>query len=202
MTGSNDGSLLFEQTAGFQWGAQLKLFDLAIESVRVLNERGESGIRSDILAEILNTPKRRVYDVIAVLKALGQVTTTRKFDGTIVTWIDTTKGFVPRVTYDDLKIQLDKESSERKMLQVQVAELKEQVRISKTKLRRETLPVETSDKTEFNTTQLRVRALSSNGVKRVEHSGIEVLIETHEPGLVVDPEEKKVDEQEAIIKNL
>lgn len=180
----------------------MKLFDLAIESVRVLNERGESGIRSDILAEILNTPKRRVYDVIAVLKALGQVTTTRKFDGTIVTWIDTTKGFVPRVTYDDMKIQLDQESSERKMLQVQVVELKEQVRISKTKLRRETLPVETSDKTEFNTTQLRIRALSSNGVKRVEHSGIEVLIETHEPGLVVDPEEKKVDEQEAIIKNL
>ena len=62
--------------------------------------------------------------------------------------------------------------------------------------------VETSDKTEFNTTQIRVRALSSNGVRRVEHSGIEVLIETHEPGMVVDPEEKKVDEQEAIIKNL
>lgn len=192
----------FELTAGFQWGAQLKLVDLAIESVRVLKERGESGIRSDILAEILDTPKRRVYDVIAVLKAVGQVTTTRKFDGTIVSWIDRTKGFVPREIFEDLKIQLDLESSERKTLQVQVAELKEQVRISKTKLRRETLAVETSNKTEFNTTQLRVRALSSNGVRRVEHSGIEVLIETHEPGMVVDPEEKKVDEQEAIIKNL
>ncbi len=192
----------FEQTAGFQWGALLKLVDLAIESVRVLKDRGESGIRSDILAEILDTPKRRVYDVIAVLRAIGQVTTTRKFDGTIVTWIDRTKGFVPQVTYEDLKIQLNQESSERKTLQVQVAELKEQVRISKTKLRRETQAVETSNKTEFNTTQIRVRALSSNGVKRVEHSGIEVLIETHEPGMVIDPEVKKVDEQEAIIKNL
>jgi len=180
----------------------MKLFDLALESFRVLKERGDSGIRSDILAQTLNTPKRRVYDVIAILRALGQVTTTRKFDGTIVSWIDRTKDFVPRVTYDDLKIQLDQESAERKALQVQVVELKEQVRISKTKLRRETLAVETSDKTEFNSTQLRVRALSSNGVKRVEHSGIEVLIETHEPGMVVDPEEKKVDEQEAIIKNL
>jgi uncharacterized secreted protein with C-terminal beta-propeller domain len=180
----------------------VKLVDLAIKSVRVLKERGESGIRSDILAEILDSPKRRVYDVIAVLKAVGQVTTTRKFDGTIVTWIDSTKGFVLREIYEDLKIQLDLESSERKTLQVQVVELKEQVRISKTKLRRETLAVETSNKTEFNTTQIRVRALSSNGVKRVEHSGIEVLIETHEPGMVVDPEEKKVDEQEAIIKNL
>ena len=66
----------------------MKLVDLAVEAIRVLKERGESGIRSDILAEILDTPKRRVYDVIAVLRAVGQVTTTRKFDGTIVTWID------------------------------------------------------------------------------------------------------------------
>ncbi|MFW9812063.1 MAG: hypothetical protein ACFFF9_06340 [Candidatus Thorarchaeota archaeon] len=180
----------------------MKLVDLARESVKVLQERGEEGIRSDILAETLDTPKRRVYDIIAVLKALGQVTTTRKFDGTIVTWVDMTKDYVPRQAHDDLKVVMDQESSERKKLQVQVAELKEQVRISKSKLRRETQAVETSDKTEFNTTQIRVRALSSNGVKRVEHSGIEVLIETHEPGMVVDPEERKVDEQEAIIKNL
>ena len=97
---------------------------------------------------------------------------------------------------------MDQESSERKNLQVQVAELKEHVRISKTKLRRDIQSVETTNKTEFNTTQIRVRALSSNGVKRVEHSGIEVLIETHESGMVVDPEEQKVNEQEAIIKNL
>ncbi|MHA2024744.1 MAG: hypothetical protein ACW98U_02490 [Candidatus Thorarchaeota archaeon] len=180
----------------------MKLVDLAEESVKVLKERGEEGIRSDILADTLNTPKRRVYDVIAVLKALGQVTTTRKFDGTIVTWVDRTKDYVPRQTHEELKVLMDLESTDRKKLQVQVAELKEQVRISKTKLRRETQAVETSDKTEFNTTQIRVRALSSNGVKRVEHSGIEVLIETHEPGMVVDPEERKVDEQEAIIKNL
>jgi hypothetical protein len=180
----------------------VKLVDLARDAVNVLQERGEEGIRSDILAATLNTPKRRVYDVIAVLKALGQVTTTRKFDGTIVTWVDKTKDYIPRQSHDDLKVLMEQESSERKKLQVQVAELKEQVRISKSKLRRETQAVETSDKTEFNTTQIRVRALSSNGVKRVEHSGIEVLIETHEPGMVVDPEERKVDEQEAIIKNL
>jgi CTP-dependent riboflavin kinase len=180
----------------------LKLVDLAKESVRVLKERGEEGIRSDILAETLETPKRRVYDVIAVLRALGQVETTRKFDGTIVTWNDKTKDFVPKQIYEQLRVMMDQESSERKKLQVQVAELKEQVRISKTKLRRDIQSVETTNKTEFNTTQIRVRALSSNGIKRVEHSGIEVLIETHESGMVVDPEEQKVNEQEAIIKNL
>ncbi|MGY5863961.1 MAG: hypothetical protein RTV41_05120 [Candidatus Thorarchaeota archaeon] len=194
---------MYDGNRRVSWGAGLvKLVDLAEKAVKVLKEKGEEGIRSDILADTLNTPKRRVYDVIAVLKALGQVTTTRKFDGTIVTWVDRTMDYVPRQTHEELKVLMDLESTDRKKLQVQVAELKEQVRISKTKLRRETQAVETSNKTEFNTTQIRVRALSSNGVKRVEHSGIEVLIETHEPGMVVDPEERKVNEQEAIIKNL
>ena len=186
----------------FKWGALLKLVDLAKESVRVLRESGDEGIRSDILAERLDTPKRRVYDVIAVLKALGQVSTTRKFDGTIVKWIDTTKEYVARDVYTTLKTQLEQESAERKNLQVQVAELKEQVRISKIKLRRESAAVEISDKTEFNTTQLRVRALSSNGIKSVKHSGVEVRIETHEAGMVVDPSEVEVDEKKALITKL
>jgi hypothetical protein len=59
-----------------------------------------------------------------------------------------------------------------------------------------------ANKTEFLTTQLRVRALSSNGIKKVEHSGIEVLIETHESGMVVDPTELEVDENAALLKNL
>jgi hypothetical protein len=180
----------------------LKLVDLAKESVRVLKECGDAGIRSDILAERLDTPKRRVYDIIAVLKALGQVSTTRKFDGTVVKWIDKSRDFVPREYYSEIKIQLDQESSERKNLQVQVAELKEQVRISKIKLRRESTAIETSDRTEFNTTQLRVRALSSNGIKSVKHSGVEVKIETHEAGMVVDPSEVEVDEKKALITKL
>lgn len=193
---------LLSKPPDFTWGAELKLVNLAEESVRVLKESGEAGIRSDILAERLKTPKRRVYDIIAVLKALGQVSTTRKFDGTIVKWIDNAKEFVPRETYAILKTHLEQESTERKNLQVQVAELKELVRISKIKLRRETAAVEISDKTEFNTTQLRVRALSSNGIKSVKHSGVEVRIETHEAGMIVDPSEIEVDEKKALITKL
>ncbi len=193
---------LLSKPPDFTRGAELKLVNLAEESVRVLKESGDAGIRSDILAERLKTPKRRVYDIIAVLKALGQVSTTRKFDGTIVTWIDNAKEFVPRETYATLKTHLEQESTERKNLQVQVAELKEQVRISKIKLRRETTAVEISDKTEFNTTQLRVRALSSNGIKSVKHSGVEVRIETHEAGMIVDPSEIEVDEKKALITKL
>ena len=180
----------------------MKLVDLAQESVRILQECGDDGIKSDLLAEQLETPKRRVYDVIAVLKALGHVDTSRKFDGTTITWIDKSKDFVAKNLHDEIRIQLSEESDGRKNLQVQVAELKEQLRITRTKLRRDVQAVEMVDKSEFNTTQLRVRALSSSGIKRVKHDGIEVLIITNESGIVVDPSEIEIDEHEDLIKNL
>ncbi len=150
----------------------------------------------------LDTPKRRVYDVIAVLKALGQVRTNRKFDGTTIVWIDRSKDYVDKKSYDEIKSEFIRESDIRKEYQDQVAELKEQLRITRAKLRRDVQPIEMANKTEFNTTQLRVRALSSNGIKKVEHSSIEVVIETHEPGIVVDPTVVEADEHEALIKNL
>jgi hypothetical protein len=180
----------------------LKLVELALESVKILREAGAEGIKSDILAQRLATPKRRVYDVIAVLKALGQVETSRKFDGTTIVWIDHSKDFVPKQSYEELRTNLVQESEERKQLQVQVAEIKEQLRITRSKLRRDVQAVEMANKTEFLTTQLRVRALSSNGIKKVEHSALEVLIETHESGMVVDPSEIAADENEALLKNL
>ena len=194
--------MLFGADAGFQWGALLKLVDLAQESVRILQECGEDGIKSDTLAERLQTPKRRVYDVIAVLKALGHVHTSRKFDGTTITWIDKSKDFIAKNLHDEIRLQLTQESTERKDLQVQVADLKEQLRITRAKLRRDIHAVEMENKTEFNTTQLRVRALSSNGIKRVKHDGIEVVIITSEAGMVVDPSEIEIDENEDLIKNL
>jgi sugar-specific transcriptional regulator TrmB len=180
----------------------VKLVELARHSVAILKERGEEGIRSDELAEILGVPKRRVYDVIAVLRSLDQVETKRRFNGTTVTWIDKSKNFVARSEYDSLKSRFNEESLERRELQTQLAETKEQLRITRSKLRLDVQAVESADKTEFNTTQLRIRALSSRGFKRVTDSGLEAIVETYEPGIVVDPSEVEVDENEAILKNL
>ncbi|TXT57429.1 MAG: hypothetical protein BAJATHORv1_10131 [Candidatus Thorarchaeota archaeon] len=183
-------------------GAIVKLVDLAEEAVKVLKEQGEEGIRSDILAEQLDTPKRRVYDVLAVLRALNLVETNRRFNGTTVTWLDPKKDLIERVEYEDIKSQLEEERQSRKDLQVQVAELKEQIRITKSKLRRDTPSVEVSEKTEFNTTQLRIRSLSASGFASVKDSGMEVFIETHEPGMVVDPTVSEKDEHEALLRSL
>jgi hypothetical protein len=136
------------------------------------------------------------------LKAIDLVHTQRRFDGTTVTWIDKSKEFVPVETYAEVKTTLKNENETRKKLQVQVAELKEQLRIAKSKMRRESHSIETANKTEFNSTQIRIRALSSNGFKKVSDSGMEVMIETYEPGIIVDPTEKPTDEKENLLRNL
>lgn len=184
------------------WGALLKLIELAQKSVSLLKNAGDEGIRSDELAELLGVPKRRVYDVVAVLRALSQVTTNRRFNGTTVVWIDRTKNYVKRSEFEDIKIQLENERMERKDFQTQLAETKEILRRTKSKMRLDSQPIISAEKTEYNTTQLRIRSLSSRGFKRVADSGLEVVIETYESGMVVDPSEVEADENEAILKNL
>ncbi|MHA1770248.1 MAG: hypothetical protein ACTSYL_01835 [Candidatus Thorarchaeota archaeon] len=178
-----------------------KLVELARDTVELLKECGEDGIRSDEIATRLETPKRRVYDVIAVLKAMGFIKTTRRFDGTTVTWIDKMADFVPKKEYESMKATLDDVIDTRNKLQVQVAELKEQLRVAKTKTRSETQLVESSSKTEFNTTMLTIRALSTKGIKSVTDSGLEVVIETYEPGMTADPTEVKKDEAKLLLKS-
>ncbi len=184
------------------WGAEVKLVELAERAIGILQESGDKGIRTDELADRLDTPKRRVYDIVAILKALNQVTTKRKFDGTTVKWIDKSKDYIPRAEHEATLFKLEEVSTERKQLVVDVAELKEKLRTTKTKLRRDVQATESADKTEFNTSHLCVRALSSSGIKRVRNSGFEVIIETHEPGMLADPAEIEEDENEELLRNL
>jgi len=165
----------------------VKLVDLARECIRVIKDSGDEGIRSDILAQRIGVPKRRVYDVIAVLRALEMVRTRRRMDGTTVYWIDKSAEYVPRSDYDELLRLSDRMTAERNELQVQVAELKEQVRTIRARLRHDASTSVTSERTQFDTTMLTIRPLSKKGFKRVRNSGVEVVIETEQPGMIVDP---------------
>jgi len=180
----------------------LKLVELAQKSIELIEEAGTQGIRSDVLASMLQSPKRRVYDIVAILKALGLVTTKRKSDGTTLMWVDRSVEFVQRSEYEALKTRLSDATLTKNQLQVEVAELKEQLRLTRLKIPRESQTVGTVRKTEFETTQLRVRPTSRLGFKKVTDSGMEVIIETHDPGMTVDPSEELVDKVETLIRNL
>jgi hypothetical protein len=155
-----------------------------------------------MLASMLESPKRRVYDIVAVLKALGLVTTKRKSDGTTLMWVDHSAEYIQRSEHEAVKAKLSDATATKNQLQVEVAELKEQVRLMRLKIPRESQTVGTTHKTEFDTTQLRVRATSRLGFKKVTDSGMEVIIETHDPGITVDPSEELADKIETLIRNL
>ena len=65
----------------------MKLKEIAQKAIKVLKERGANGINNAELADLIGTPKRRVYDVIAILKAADLIQTERSGSGTHITWL-------------------------------------------------------------------------------------------------------------------
>ena len=64
----------------------MKLEDIARYSIEIIKENGENGISTSELAGKLGVPKRRVYDVKAIMKAAGLINTTRDKHGTRMYW--------------------------------------------------------------------------------------------------------------------
>ena len=63
-----------------------KLGEIAEQVISILQELKED-IRTDDLADKVEVPKRRIYDVIAILKAANLIETTRDKMGTKVSWV-------------------------------------------------------------------------------------------------------------------
>ncbi|MHA1231597.1 MAG: hypothetical protein ACTSPQ_13205 [Candidatus Helarchaeota archaeon] len=55
----------------------MRLIDIARDSIKVLQTVGDKGINNIELAKKLNIPRRRIYDIIAILKA-SNVKSTQK----------------------------------------------------------------------------------------------------------------------------
>lgn len=65
----------------------MKLKDIATKAIDEIRKRGDRGINNAELAELIETPKRRVYDVIAILKAADLISTVRDGKGTHLYWV-------------------------------------------------------------------------------------------------------------------
>ena len=64
----------------------MKLEEMASKAINVLKGVGTKGINNAELARTLEVPKRRVYDVVAILKAAELISTTRDKYGTRLYW--------------------------------------------------------------------------------------------------------------------
>lgn len=66
----------------------MKLKDVAAQAIEVIKERGADGVNNAELAELIGTPKRRIYDVIAILRAADLIATERSGAGTRIYWMN------------------------------------------------------------------------------------------------------------------
>ncbi|MCY3410036.1 MAG: hypothetical protein INQ03_00225 [Candidatus Heimdallarchaeota archaeon] len=64
----------------------MKLEEIARKSIDIIKEKGSDGVTTSYLAEVLQVPKRRVYDVKAIMKAAGLINTHRDRNGTRLYW--------------------------------------------------------------------------------------------------------------------
>ena len=64
----------------------MKLKEIAEKAIAELKRHEDKGINNTELAKLIGTSKRRVYDVIAILKAASLIKTEREGSGTQIIW--------------------------------------------------------------------------------------------------------------------
>ncbi len=172
-----------------------KLSNLSEIAIRLIKESGPEGILSSELAKILKSHRRRVYDIIAPLRALGVIKVTRSKHGSTIVWV----GTASEENMEEIeKLRKENETlkEEKKALQREVATLKEEMRTGATQKK-----VEVSDKqVEFSTRAVRIRG--KQGTLRVTNKGVEVIVEASKEGIYVIPDTIRKDATQKLTKKI
>ncbi|MHA1309689.1 MAG: hypothetical protein ACTSWR_06420 [Candidatus Helarchaeota archaeon] len=165
----------------------MKLVDIAKEAISLLQKAGTDGINNIELAKKLEIPRRRIYDIIAILKASNSIKTSREKNGTKIYWIGSTnlesKAKDENTSNNTIDIQYEKV----KKLEKENFELKKKIEMLNKNLYK--YSIESSSKlTNFPTKRIIIRSKSpSEKIKRVQSSKYQVFIEVDTPGLIVEP---------------
>ncbi|MFX1294311.1 MAG: hypothetical protein ACFFD2_05560 [Promethearchaeota archaeon] len=163
----------------------MKLVDLAKKTTNLLQEAGEKGINNIELAEKLKMPRRRVYDIIAILRAVGLVESKREKGGTRIFWVN-----IPTIT-SSTAAPAEIKASEK--FKAEIASLKDENSDLKDKIKRlrndirESGVEKTLERRMFDSSGIVVRAAKSLKITEVVSSGIEVTIKANGKGILVEP---------------
>ena len=163
----------------------MKLVDLSKKTIKNLQDAGEKGINNIELAEKLQMPRRRVYDIIATLRAAGLVELKRDKGGTRLFWAT-----IPSIDSVTAPEEVPKELEK---LKKRIADLEHENEDLKEKIKRirdeksKTSIEKTSEKKKFDSNGVIIRADKSLKIAEVVSSGIEVTIKATGKGIIVEP---------------
>jgi sugar-specific transcriptional regulator TrmB len=163
----------------------MKLTDLSKKAINYLKDAGDKGINNIELAESLQMPRRRVYDVIAILKAAGLVESKREKGGTQVLWASTPTTESAQVSSNGTK-EIEKLKADISKLTDENEGLKEKIKRLREDSSKEE-PKRIAEKKVFDTTGIIVRAAKSLKINEVVSSGIQVVIKASGKGIIIEP---------------
>lgn len=174
----------------------MKLNEIASKAIQLLKEAKEEGIHNVKLAQMLGIPRRRIYDLIAVLKAANLIKIKKERGGSRLFWIDSLPDTSKRL--ESLTQYVGRLKTENDNLKLKIASLQQQLEQMK-ELQKIPSVAERSEKVKFNTNKLTIRALAPNRIKQVYSTGLDAVVESDKPGLLVIPSIEKPKKEKVVI---
>ncbi len=155
---------------------------MARKAIEILQEVGEEGCLILELAYKLGVSRRRIYDIIAVLRAADLITTKREKRGTRIIW----KTELHYLKEKKMLLEvIKKERTLRKNIERKLLELRDKETWMREEEKRGKVIVQTPEMVKFNVSKLRIR--SDGGYLKVSNKGIEAIVESTRPGIIVEP---------------
>jgi len=163
-------------------GYHLHLRDMARKAIEILQKAGEEGCLVLELAYKLGVSRRRIYDIVAVLKAADLIATKREKRGTRIIW----KTELHYIKEKNMLLEIvKKERTLRKSIERKLLELREKKTWAREEEKREKDLIEIPELVKFNVSKLRIR--SDGGYLKVSNKGIEAIVESTYPSIIVEP---------------
>lgn len=160
----------------------MHLRDMARKAIEILQEVGEEGCLILELAYKLGVSRRRIYDIVAVLRAADLITTKRERRGTRIIW----KTELQYLKEKKMLLEvIKKERTLRKTIERKLLELRDKETWMGEEEKRGKAIVQTPEMVKFNVSKLRIR--SDGGYLKVSNKGIEAIVESTRPGIIVEP---------------
>lgn len=155
----------------------MRLMEMTKRAVEILQRAGEHGCLNMELAYKLGVSRRRIYDIIAVLRAVDLIKTIKERRGTRIIW-KTPLHF--QEEKERLLQEYRKLKKEKNSLEKQLSILEEQLEAL-----REKKIIQTSETVKFNVRKIRIK--SELGFLKISGRGMEAVVESSRPGIIIQP---------------
>lgn len=169
----------------------MKLYEIAAQAIKILQEAGPEGIHSNELIKRLGIPRRRIYDIIAVFKAANLIRVVREKGGSRLYWIEALPEPSKKMAQlEEMVRQLMKENEE---LKEKYEALLQQVETEKIAKGKQIVQEIQTEKIKLPVRKVEIRAEVPHRITRVYSTGIGAIVESDGEGLIIIPAVKKTE---------